>query len=104
MKEMKFYTEEEMIDKHVGVKGTPQREQFEENLQAFLVGEAIKKARLSKHLTQEELGTLIGVQRAQISRIENGKNLTLNTIVRVFRAMDISAKLEIGNVGDVILW
>jgi hypothetical protein len=43
--------------------GPPQREQFEEELQAFLVGEAIKKARLSKHLTEEELGALIGVQR-----------------------------------------
>ena len=55
-------------------------------------------------MTQEELGNLIGVQRAQISRIENGKNLTFSTISRVFKAMGISAKLEIGNLGKVALW
>jgi transcriptional regulator with XRE-family HTH domain len=68
------------------------------------IGEAIKQARQSKNLTQEELGNLIGVQRAQISRIENGKNLTFSTIARVFKAMGISAKLEIGNMGKVALW
>jgi hypothetical protein len=30
-----------------------------------------------------------------IRRIENGKNLTFSTIARVFKAMGISAKLEI---------
>ncbi len=70
----------------------------------FYTGEAIKQARQSKNLTQEELGNLIGVQRAQISRIENGKNLTFSTIARVFKAMGISAKLEIGSMGKVALW
>jgi DNA-binding XRE family transcriptional regulator len=104
MKEMKFYTEEEIIDKHVGIKGTPRRDKFDAELHAFLVGDAIKKARLSKNLTQEELGELIGVQRAQISRIESGKNLTLNTVARAFKAMGISAKLDMGNMGKVALW
>ena len=26
---MKFYTEEEILDKHIGKKGTPKRDQFE---------------------------------------------------------------------------
>ena len=55
-------------------------------------------------MTQEELGKLIGVQRAQISRIESGKNLTFSTISKIFRAMNIHAKLEIGNLGKVTLW
>ena len=92
METMKFYTEEEILDKHIGKKGTPKRDQFEADLNSFLIGEAIKQARQSKNLTQEELGNLIGVQRAQISRIENGKNLTFSTIARVFKAMGISAK------------
>ena len=87
-----------------GKKGTPKRDQFEADLNSFLIGEAIKQARQSKNLTQEELGNLIGVQRAQISRIENGKNLTFSTIARVFKAMGISAKLEIGSMGKVALW
>lgn len=104
MDNMKFYTEEEIIDKHIGEKGTPKRDKFDEDLHSFLIGEAIKQARQSKNLTQEELGTLIGVQRAQISKIENGKNLTVSTIAKVFKAMDISAQLEIGNLGKVALW
>ena len=63
---MKFYTEEEILDKHIGKKGTPKRDQFEADLNSSLIGEAIKQARQSKNLTQEELGNLIGVQRAQI--------------------------------------
>ena len=104
MGNMKFYTEEEMIDKHIGVKGTLRRDKFEDDLHSFLIGEAIKQARQSKNLTQEELGSRIGVQRAQISRIESGKNLTFSTIAKAFKAMDISAKLEIGNLGNFALW
>ena len=60
METMKFYTEEEILDKHIGKKGTPKRDQFEADLNSFLIGEAIKQARQSKNLTQEELGNLIG--------------------------------------------
>ena len=70
----------------------------------YLIGEAIKKVRQCKNLTQEELGSMIGVQKAQISRIENGKNLTFSTIAKVFKAMGINAKLEIETLGKVALW
>ena len=100
----KFYTLDEIEDKYIGEKGTPKCDDYEEELNSFLIGEAIKQARRSKNLTQEELGNLIGVQRAQISRIENGKNLTFSTIARVFKAMGISANLEIGSIGKVALW
>ena len=108
MKDNKFYTLGEIEDKYIGKKGTPKRDKYEVDLQTDVhshsIGEAIKQARLSKNMTQEELGSLIGVQRAQISRIESGKNLTFSTIARIFKAMGISAKLEIGNLGKVALW
>ena len=108
MKDNKFYTLGEIEDKNIGKKGTPKRDKYEVDLQtdvhSHFIGEAIKQARLSKNMTQEELGSLIGVQRAQISRIESGKNLTFSTIARIFKAMGISAKLEIGNLGKVALW
>lgn len=104
MEDLEFYTEDKALDLVLGLKGTPERDQYEENMHSFLVGEVIKQARQSKNLTQEELGKLIGVQKAQISRIENGKNLTLSTLAKVFKAMGISAKLEIGNLGKVALW
>lgn len=103
MEKMKFYTQEEIEDEFIGKKGTPKRDKYEEQLDMFLIGNAIKQARKAKCLTQEELGKLIGVQKAQISRIENGKNLTFATVIKLFKAMGLSAKLEISNLGKVAL-
>jgi transcriptional regulator with XRE-family HTH domain len=48
----------------------------------------IRKVRLERKLTQEELGKLIGVQRAQISKLENNTtNVTMETILKVFGAL-----------------
>lgn len=100
---MKFYTHEEIVDEFIGKKGTPVRDKYDENLEMFLIGEAIKRTRQQKNLTQEELGKLVGVQKAQISRIENGKNLTFATVIKLFKAMGVSARLEIDNLGKVAL-
>ena len=104
MATMKFYTEEEALDKVLGEKGTSIRDGYEAEMNSFLMGEAIRKARLSKHLTQEQLGDMIGVKRAQVSRIEKGHNLTFATMARVFRSMGIRATLDMGSVGKVALW
>lgn len=103
MDKKKFYTHEEVVNELIGEVGTPQRDKFEENLEMFLIGEAIKRTRLEKNLTQEDLGNLVGVQKAQISRIENGKNLTFATVIKLFKAMGVGVKLEIGNLGKVAL-
>lgn len=77
-----------MIDKHIGKRGTEKREAFENELRIDLLGEAIKQARKEKHLTQEQLGELVGVQKAQISKIENSvKNARFETILKVFEAL-----------------
>ena len=105
MEEMKFYTEEEILDKHIGKKGTPKRDQFEADLNSFLIGEAIKQAREARNLTQEQLGELMGVKRAQISKIESGKSISFSTIVRAFKAMGVNtASLDLGSLGRVALW
>ena len=73
------------------------------NVQSFLMGEALKKARLSKNLTQEELGKIIGVKRALISRIEKGYNLTLGTVSKVLKAIGVAASLHVNGIGKVVL-
>lgn len=100
---MKFYTEDEALNKLLGEKGTALRNEYEADMNAFLLGEAIKKARQSKNLTQEELGSLIGANRSQVSRIENGKNITLATIAKIFKAMGLSASFEVAGIGKVPL-
>lgn len=99
-----------LIDETWGKIGTPERDKMEaqlkEELNSYFVGEAIKKARQAQNLTQEELGERIGVQRAQISRLEKGKSvITLPTMSKVFRALGInSGILDLGAVGKVVLW
>ncbi len=104
---MKLYSFDEVLDEDLGKAGTIQRDAFEADVQAeihaYHVGEAIKKARKEKHLTQEQLGELMGVQRAQVSKIESGKNLNFTTIARAFKAMGIPANLDFGGV-SLALW
>lgn len=73
---------------------------------ARVIGEAIKEARIKQHLTQEELGARIGVQRAQICKIERGRHsLTLSTMGKVFRALGFDkATLDLGGGVRLALW
>lgn len=93
---MKAYTLDQVQDKLIGRIGTPERDLFEYELQMDLIGKAIKKTRQERNLTQEELGKLIGVQKAQISRLENNaSNVTMDTLLRVFTALKAKVKLQI---------
>jgi DNA-binding XRE family transcriptional regulator len=79
---------DKMIDKHIGKRGTEKREAFENELRIDLLGHAIKQARQELNMTQEQLGELVGVQKAQISKIENSvKNARFETIMKVFEAL-----------------
>ena len=93
---MKTYTLDEVQDKLVGKIGTPNRDRFEYELQMDLIGKAIKQTRQERRLTQEELGKLIGVQKAQISRLEsNASNATIDTLMKVFGALKAKVKLQV---------
>jgi DNA-binding XRE family transcriptional regulator len=95
-KKMKTYSLDELTDKYVGKKGSPEREQFEFELKLDVMGEMIKKARKKQQMTQEQLGKLIGVQKAQISKIEsNAKDVRFSTIMRVFNALKAKVKMSI---------
>jgi DNA-binding XRE family transcriptional regulator len=93
---MKTYTLDHVQDKLIGKMGTPERELFEYELHMDLIGKAIKQIRQERNLTQEELGKLIGVQKAQISRLENNaSNVTIDTLMRVFTALKAKVKLHV---------
>ncbi|MBL0053086.1 MAG: helix-turn-helix transcriptional regulator [Bacteroidetes bacterium] len=85
-----------MIDKHVGKRGTVKREAFENELRIDLLGQTIKQVRLERNLTQEQLGELVGVQKAQISKIENSvKNARFETIIKVFEALGAKVNFNV---------
>jgi DNA-binding XRE family transcriptional regulator len=93
---MKTVSLDHMIDQHVGKIGTPKRDAFEYELSIDLIGHAIKQARKERNLTQEELGKLVGVQKAQISKIENSiKNARLDTIMKIFKALGATVNFNI---------
>ncbi len=86
---MKTYSLDEVTDRHIGEIGTQKRDKFEDELRLDLIGHAIKQARKERNLTQAQLGELVGVQKSQISKIEN--NLTddrFETILKVFKALN----------------
>ena len=108
MEEMKMISFDDFQDKYIGKIGTPKRDAFEKEVedavQAYKVGEALKQARKMKQLTQQQLGEKVGVQKAQISRLENGKSITLSTLSRLLKALNIPASLDMAGVGKVALW
>jgi HTH-type transcriptional regulator / antitoxin HipB len=87
-KTLKTVSLDAMLDKHIGERGTIKRETFENELRLELLGHAVKQARKERNLTQEQLGELVGVQKAQISKIENSvTNARFDTILKVFNAL-----------------
>lgn len=85
---LRIYTLEEAKDKHLGKIGTAKRDLYDYELRIDLLGEMIRQTRKERHLTQTQLGDLIGVQKSQISRIErNAKNVSVGTLLKVFGAL-----------------
>lgn len=95
-KPLKTVSLDTMIDKHIGKVGTERRNLFENELKIDLLGNAIKKARQERHLTQEQLGELVGVQKAQISKLENSiTNARFETILKVFAALGAKVNFNV---------
>jgi HTH-type transcriptional regulator / antitoxin HipB len=96
MKTMKYNTIGDLEDKYYGKRGSLEREQYEFELSMEILGEKLKQIRKEKNMTQEELGKLIGVQKAQISKLENGaSSATVSTITKVFKALKAKVKFQI---------
>ncbi len=84
----KTYSLAEMKDKYIGKAGSEERDAYEYELRMDVLGKMIKTARQQRNLTQEELGKLVGVKKAQISKLESSANsATIDTIMKVFAAL-----------------
>jgi DNA-binding XRE family transcriptional regulator len=102
-KELKMFSLDQIKDEFIGEIGTEKRTQYEQELQLEVVGEMIRKVRIERNLTQEELGKLIGVQRAQISKLENNTtNVTMETILKVFAALKAKVNFNVELINSKI--
>lgn len=70
------------------------------------LGERIKSARINRGMTQEELGKLVGVQRAAINKYETGVvvNLKRSMIANLAQALDVDPTWLLGmtETGDPV--
>ena len=95
-KDLEMFSFDQIKDEFIGETGTVKRTLYEQELQKEMIGDLIKKVRLERNMTQEELGKLIGVQRAQISKLENNTtNVTVETILRVFSALKAKVNFNV---------
>lgn len=55
------------------------------------IGQRIKEARISKGLTQQELGDIIGLQKSAIAKYEKGRvvNIKRSTLQKIASALNI---------------
>jgi HTH-type transcriptional regulator/antitoxin HipB len=91
---------DEIKNEFIGVVGTTKRDKYEYELNMEVLSFMIKKARQEQNLTQEQLGQLVGVQKAQISKLESSANsATIDTILKVFKALkaEINFNVKIEN-------
>lgn len=89
-------TLDELKDKHIGKIGTPERDQYEFELKMEVLGHMIKAIRKERNLTKEEFGQLLGLKKSQVSKLErNTKNVTIDTILKVFNALKANVKFSV---------
>jgi HTH-type transcriptional regulator / antitoxin HipB len=93
---MKTVSHEEVVNRFIGEPGTENRIRFENELKAEILAHQFKELRKKKHLTQSQLAEKSGMEKGQISKIENGKfNLTLSTINKMASALGARVSFDL---------
>lgn len=62
------------------------------NLRAEIIKE-LQRARKEKELSQSKLSELSGVEQSVITRIENGTNPQIETVLKLLNALDLTLKV-----------
>lgn len=83
------------------MKGKTRKDTIETFLEQ--VGNNIRTYRQKKGLTLEALGEDIGLDKSNMYRIEQGKNITLVTLLKIAAFLEVSPGKLIQNTPDVLL-
>jgi len=79
---------EELIAEDFGVPGSAERNAYDIECDAFIIGEQLKAERARAGLTQEQLAEKVGSKKSFISRIENGRaDIQISTLVKLFHGL-----------------
>ena len=95
-KKMNLTPIEDLISEDFGADGTPEREQFEMECDAFIIGEQLKDERLRAGLTQEQLAEKVGTKKSFISRVERGHaDIQISTLVKLFHGLGLQVSVRV---------
>ena len=87
---------EDLIAEDFGPIGIEERDQFEMECDAFIIGEQLKQERRRAGLTQEQLANRIGTRKSFISRVEKGHaDIQLSTLVKLFHGLNRRVSVRI---------
>jgi len=87
---------DELKNELFGGTGTKERDIYEAELKEEILGDVIRQVRKLKKLSQEELGSLVGVGKSQISRIEkNYNNVTIANFLRILHALNVKVRVSV---------
>lgn len=68
------------------------------------IGQRLRKQRLKKRLTQENLAKLVQTDRTAITRVENGRqNISFGYLSRIASALGLSCQIRIVNSKEKVL-
>jgi Predicted transcriptional regulator with C-terminal CBS domains len=77
-----------------GEHGTPERAKFDEEAYAFYTSQILLDARKNARLSQQELASRIGSDKAYISRVEKGTIVpSVATFYRIMNALGLSVNI-----------
>lgn len=93
---MNCSTLDELLNVEFGPIGTPVRDEFDKETEAFCLAQTLREERIRAGLTQEQLAEKIGTKKTYISRLENGKaDVQLTTLFRIFEGLGRRVSLTI---------
>lgn len=86
----KLPTASQLLDEEYGVKGTPERDEFDAKAMAWFYGTILRDRRKELKLTQREVAEKIGREQTYIARIEKGKSdIQLSSYLRIATVLGI---------------
>ena len=93
---MNCSTLDELLNVEFGSVGTPVRDEFDIETEAFCLAQTLREERIRADLTQKQLAEKIGTKKTYISRLENGKvDVQLTTLFRIFEGLGRRVSLRI---------
>ncbi len=86
MKTNKIITFDDHLDREYGKIGTPSRDKYDQEFEAFKLGVILQEMRKNQKMTQEQLAKKCGTTKTYISRIENdASDIRLSTLMRIIQ-------------------